>query len=464
MAHRAVNPPATGASLTIPARLWQQLHAHLFPGDQAAHGAVVLAGWTDGSRGLRLLARELIPARDHIDYQPGTTGHHVLSAAFVRDNILRARDEHLAYIAVHNHGGTTRVRFSPTDLASHERGYPTLTQISNTPVCGLVLTPQAAAGDLWHPDGTRTELAETVIPANNLLRLRPQPTATSASDTSHASYDRQVCIFGDLGQQTFQAMRVAVIGLGGVGNLITEYLARLGIGHLVLIDDDIVDESNLPRLTGATTDDVGHPKTALASRLARQAQPAITLTPLSERVEQPHVQAELRHCDWLFLAADGAAARHFTNAAVQQYLIPATQAGVKIPVRNGTVGQIHAVSRLLLPGSACMWCDGLINATDLAIDMQARADRAAAHYVPGTPAASVLPLNALAAAEAVSHFMHAVSCLHDDDLDHASVLHRPRTRTRDFINPRTGSHCRWCSQQQQFALGDLDKATTVEAS
>lgn len=375
-----------------------------------------------------------------------------------------ARDEHLAYIAVHNHGGTTRVRFSPTDLASHERGYPTLTQISNTPVCGLVLTPQAAAGDLWHPDGTRTELAETVIPANNLLRLRPQPTATSASDTSHASYDRQVRIFGDLGQQTFQAMRVAVIGLGGVGNLITEYLVRLGIGHLVLIDDDIVDESNLPRLTGATTDDVGHPKTALASRLARQAQPAITLTPLSERVEQPHVQAELRHCDWLFLAADGAAARHFTNAAVQQYLIPATQAGVKIPVRNGTVGQIHAVSRLLLPGSACMWCDGLINATDLAIDMQARADRAAAHYVPGTPAASVLPLNALAAAEAVSHFMHAVSCLHDDDLDHASVLHRPRTRTRDFINPRTGSHCRWCSQQQQFALGDLDKATTVEAS
>jgi molybdopterin/thiamine biosynthesis adenylyltransferase len=455
MAHHTVNPPATGPSLTIPARLWQQLQTHLFTDDRTAHGAVLLAGWTDGPRGLRLLARDLIPARDHTDYEPGTTGHHALAAAFVRDNILRARDKHLAYIAVHNHGGTTRVQFSPTDLASHERGYPTLTQISNTPVCGLVLTPQAAAGDLWHPDGTRTDLAEVVIPANNLLRLRPRPAAASAADTTHASYDRQVRIFGDLGQQTFQAMKVAVIGLGGVGNLITEYLARLGIGHLVLIDDDTVDETNLPRLCGATAADVGHPKTALASRLARQAQPAITLTPLTERVEQPHVRDELRQCDWLFLAADGAAARHFTNIAVQQYLIPATQAGVKIPVRDGTVGQIHAVSRLLLPGTGCLWCDGLINPTDLAIDMHAPTDRAAAQYVPGTPAASVLPLNALAAAEAVSHFMHAVSCLHDDDLDHASVLHRPRARARDLINSRTNPDCRWCSPQQQFALGEF---------
>ncbi|MER5753739.1 hypothetical protein [Streptomyces sp. NPDC002088] len=110
----------------------------------------------------------------------------------------------------------------------------------------------------------------------------------------------------------------------------------------------------------------------------------------------------------------------------------------------------------LLPGTGCLWCDGLINPTDLAIDMHAPADRAAAQHVPGTPAAGVLPLNALAAAEAVSHFMHAVCCLHDDDFDHASVLHRPRTRARvrDLINSRTNPDCRWCSPQQQFALGD----------
>lgn len=96
-----------------------------------------------------------------------------MSATFVRDAALRARDEHSAYIPVHNHGGTTSVAFSPTDLASHERGYPALRQLTGTPVCALVLTEQAAAGDLWLPDGTRTHLAEVIVPGNNLLRLRP---------------------------------------------------------------------------------------------------------------------------------------------------------------------------------------------------------------------------------------------------------------------------------------------------
>ncbi|MFE9882638.1 hypothetical protein [Streptomyces sp. NPDC005784] len=127
---------------------------------------------------------------------------------------------------------------------------------------------------------------------------------------------------------------------------------------------------------------------------------------------------------------------------------------MKIPVRDGTVGQIHAVTRFLLPGTGCLWCDGLINPTDLAIDMHTPTDRAAAQYVPGTPAASALPLNALTAAEGVSHFMHAVSCLHDDDLDHANALHCPRTRTRDLINSRTNPDCRWCAPKEQFALGD----------
>ncbi|WP_020123379.1 hypothetical protein [Streptomyces canus] len=107
--------------------------------------------------------------------------------------------------------------------------------------------------------------------------------------------------------------------------------------------------------------------------------------------------------------------------------------------------------------------DGLINPTDLAIDTHAPADRAAAHYVPGTPTASVLPLNALAAAEAVSHSMHAVSCLHDDDLDHASVLHRPRPRTPDLINSRTHTDCRWCAPQKQFALGDRPTANVASS-
>jgi DnaB helicase-like protein len=52
--------------------------------------------------------------------------------------IRRAKDKKLVYVAVHNHGGTDSVGFSEPDLASHERGYPTLLRVSKQPVGGLV--------------------------------------------------------------------------------------------------------------------------------------------------------------------------------------------------------------------------------------------------------------------------------------------------------------------------------------
>lgn len=346
---------------------------------------------------------------------------------------MRALDLGLAYLAVHNHFGTNRVAFSHVDLDSHARGYPALRQIVGQVVGAVVLTPDAAAGDLWLPDGRRITLAEVVIPSNNLIRLQPQPLRTNQSDPQ---YDRQARLFGDRGQATFGRLRVAVVGLGGVGSILTELLARLGIGSLVLIDDDVAEVPNLPRLVGASLDDVDTLKTALAARNARRANPRIEVIENSERIETPTARQTLEACDWIFLAADTAAARHYVNATVHQYLIPATQVGVKVPVdEHGEVGQIHAVTRLILPGVGCLWCNGLIDPTELAIDLHPEEERRQARYVAGVEAPSVIALNCLAAAEAADHFMLAVTGLHTDEHDHSSVLHRPRGRERDLVEP-----------------------------
>jgi hypothetical protein len=142
MVRHDVNPPADGWSLTLPPRLWADLARHLFPDDGDEHGAVILAGSSTGPRGPRLLGRELLLAADGVDYVEGTIGYRALSAEFVRDAALRARDERLAYLAVHNHFGTTTVGFSRVDLASHERGYPALKQITGHLVGAVVFTPR----------------------------------------------------------------------------------------------------------------------------------------------------------------------------------------------------------------------------------------------------------------------------------------------------------------------------------
>jgi hypothetical protein len=140
--------------LVMPEELYEQLHAHLFPGDNDEHGAVIAAGLAasfDG--GMRLLARDLHLAVDGHDYVPGKRGYRMLHADFVRDHILACRDERLVYLAVHNHGGTDTVGFSPDDFQSHERGYPALLDVANgMPVGALVFAKRALAGDIFQTD------------------------------------------------------------------------------------------------------------------------------------------------------------------------------------------------------------------------------------------------------------------------------------------------------------------------
>jgi hypothetical protein len=237
--------------LVMPEELYEQLHAHLFPGDNDEHGAVIAAGLAasfDG--GMRLLARDLHLAVDGHDYVPGKRGYRMLHADFVRDHILACRDERLVYLAVHNHGGTDTVGFSPDDFQSHERGYPALLDVANgMPVGALVFAKRALAGDIWLPDGRRVELEEASVVGRRFRHLSSASSAPSAfASRRDPRRDRQARLFGDAGQDILRRCKVGIIGLGGVGSLIAEYLGRLGVGRFVLIDPQRVEVSNLSRI------------------------------------------------------------------------------------------------------------------------------------------------------------------------------------------------------------------------
>src|SRR2546422_1008889 len=118
---------------------YDELRSHLFPGDRDEHGAVLLAGTVVRDGRLTLLVREVHPAREGIDYVKGGIGYRALHTTFIHRLITRARDERLAYLAVHNHDSDQTVGFSSIDVDSHERGYPALLQIARgMPVGALV--------------------------------------------------------------------------------------------------------------------------------------------------------------------------------------------------------------------------------------------------------------------------------------------------------------------------------------
>jgi len=89
--------------------------------------------------------------------------------------------------------------------------------------------------------------------------------------------DRTKILIGDSGAEVLAAARVAVYGLGGVGAALAMDLVRAGVGHLYVVDFDVVDITNLNRLYFGFASTLGMPKTEAFSRLAREINPAVAI-------------------------------------------------------------------------------------------------------------------------------------------------------------------------------------------
>ena len=460
--------------LTIPGSLNAELQTHLFPGDGDEHGAVILAGTCASDRGLRLVAREVHLAKDGMDYVPGRRGYRMLTAEFIQSRILRARDKRLAYLAIHNHGGTDAVAFSSDDMASHERGYPALLDIARgMPVGALVFARSAVAGDLWLPGCDRALLSHATVIGHRRQLLFPMPNRKAATI---GMYDRQSHLLGDAGQELLRRTRVGIVGLGGAGSILAELLGRLGVGEFVLADPDKADITNLPRLVAARrrdavtpswiprfiADRLRRPKVRMAFRNIRRANRNARIEAMARDFLQEDVATRFKDCDFLFLAADTMGARLLFNAIVHQYGIPGIQVGAKIPVaQDGTVGNVFCVSRMVTPEHGCLWCNGLINPGRLQDEAVPETNKRGYAYVddPGVVAPSVVTMNAIACAHAADDFLFHMTGLKYDDAETGWFRWNSRRSVAGYDMPRRDTGCVECSQTASSHLGMADNGT-----
>lgn len=441
-------------SLRITLADYDKLYRHLFPGDHDEHGAVLLAGIVTRGSETILLVREVHPAIEGTDYVESKIGYRALSPKFIHKYITRARDLGLVYLAVHNHSSTTSVQFSTTDFDSHARGYPALLQIANgMPVGALVCGTQSMQADIWFPGGTTCDLEKATIIGRTIYELYPHPKRSSIANAE--AHSRQINMFGARGQARLEAAKVGIIGLGGVGSLLAEYLARLGIGQFLLVDDDRVEHSNLSRLVGATEADIGRYKVDLAAEIIHRASPEADVTMLRTDVTLDQTARELSTADYLFLAADSMRARLVFNGLIHQYLLPGAQVGSKIRVSSsGEIIDIHSVNRTIRPGLGCLLCNGLIDPTQLALEAKSDAERKAQAYGTSFPNPSVITLNAAGAAAAANDFLLDYLAIRNEtpvQYEHLNCL----LNNRLLALPRADADCSECSRTgMRFARGD----------
>ena len=164
-------------------------------------------------------------------------------------------------------------------------------------------------------------------------------------------YSRQMNLreVGAAGQARLRAARVAVVGAGGLGVPVLQYLAGAGIGRLTLIDGDRLEPSNLHRQTWYALADCGTPKAELAAARVRALNPDVDVHAHVGRLDIENGAALLAHHDLVIDCTDNFATKFLINDLAQSLGVPAVFASV-----HQYEGQLQVVDPRLR--SACLRC------------------------------------------------------------------------------------------------------------
>jgi len=137
------------------------------------------------------------------------------------------------------------------------------------------------------------------------------------NDEQIERYSRHIILpeVGGVGQTKMLSARVLLIGAGGLGSPAAYYLAAAGIGHLGLVDFDVVDLSNLQRQIIHSTERIGQLKTESAKKTIQALNPDVQVTLFNERLDSGNIMRIFENYDYILDGTDNFATRYLINDA-----------------------------------------------------------------------------------------------------------------------------------------------------
>ncbi|MBI3774012.1 MAG: molybdopterin-synthase adenylyltransferase MoeB [Gammaproteobacteria bacterium] len=143
-------------------------------------------------------------------------------------------------------------------------------------------------------------------------------------DNQLLRYSRHILLpqFDIQGQERVNRARVLIVGMGGLGSPVGLYLAAAGVGHLVLVDHDRVDVTNLQRQIVYATGDVGSNKAEAAAEHLRRLNPDVRITQIVARLADDALLEQVALADVVIDASDNFPTRFALNAACVQHAKP----------------------------------------------------------------------------------------------------------------------------------------------
>ncbi len=388
-------------------------------------------------------------------------GNVSFEADYLARAIRSAYSKRAGLALMHSHPSPGWQSMSHEDIIAERDRIAAPARACGLPLVGLTLGMDGAwSARFWVRDGIAFDRCwcEKVRVVGSGLKLTYNDHCLPAPERK-PELQRTIDTWGETVQGDIARLRVGVVGVGSVGCLIAETLARMGIRHLVLVDNDRIESHNLDRLLYATADSVGEYKVAHAAQsLVRSATAKdFRVDALRHRIEERPAYLAALDCDLLFSAVDRPLPKDVLNHIAHAHCIPVVFGGVRVDRKlTGQLGQAAWSTLIVGTDGGCLRCDGQYTTSDVVMERDGSLDRPS--YVQrgaGLPAAgrnqNVFPFCANLASYMVLEMVRLIAC--EDWWPPASgKLHY------SFIPSRLSTgrqRCRpHCSVRSKYANGD----------
>ena len=285
----------------------------------------------------------------------------------------------LAFMHSHPSGGWQGMSAADVEAERDVLAYPA--GATGLPLVGLTIgTDGCWSARFWDRDGGEMrrhwcEKVRVVGPQSYKIYfnddIAPPPLRR---DVLRRTFDT----WGRESQNTISRLKVGIVGLGSVGCIVAEAVARIGIAQVTLIDPDRVEEHNLDRLLYGTVHDIGELKVDLAARTMRRNATAesIQITALPVSVHHSEAYKAALDCDLLFSCVDRPVARDVLNYLAQAHLIPVIDGGIAVETdrRKDSLFSAHWRTHLVTPYHQCMRCSKQYNSSMVVVELDGSLD------------------------------------------------------------------------------------------